>query len=84
MCLIDDITNDLASVTVNVGVYSYKLIFWKMFKALVVGSLLQYGVYTCPCCMMVTFFSWHLSRHFMMLNLSFIMQRCGHDLKRGL
>jgi len=41
-------------------------------------------VYTCPRCMMITFFSWHLSRHFMMLNLSFIMQRCGHDLKRGL
>jgi len=30
-------------------------------------------IYTCPCCMMVTFFSWHLSRHFMMPNLSFIM-----------
>lgn len=30
-------------------------------------------VYTCPCCMMLTFFTWHLFRHFMMLNLSFIM-----------
>jgi hypothetical protein len=30
-------------------------------------------LYTCLCCMMGTFFSRHLSRHFMMLNLSFIM-----------
>jgi hypothetical protein len=41
-------------------------------------------VYTSSCYIMVTFFSWHLSKKFVMLNLSFIMQRYGHDLKRGL
>jgi hypothetical protein len=45
VCLIDNITNDLASIIVNVGMYSYKSRFWKMWKALFVGSFLQYGIY---------------------------------------